>query len=204
MPRVLWRTSRLVVRTASADLRASSPAKLRAIAPGSSTTFETSPKCAASTAGTLRPLSKISMARGRPIRSTRKWLLPPSSTMPRSTNGKRRNAAGAAKTTSHCSSMVAPMPMAAPCTTAIIGTSSSYSAFKNRNTGPLSGCGHEFSKSARSLPAQKLLPEPVSSTARLSGSACTSRNAASSSPYNSAFSALCLSGRLKSSTRIPG
>src|SRR5260370_24410170 len=110
----------------------------------------------------------------------------------------------AGRTMSQARAMLAPAPAATPLTAHTTGfskrrrrrTSGLYQVSSALPPSTLPPAAMTAARSARSCPAQKPRPAPVSSTARIVASPSTASNAAASARCSSVVKALSLSGRL--------
>ena len=86
-----------------------------------STTRVTSPAVLASSAVSLRPVNIKSFASRLPSTRASRWVAP---TVPHSASGVEKVASGVAMMKSHAAAISLPEPIAAPCTTAMVGIGS--------------------------------------------------------------------------------
>ena len=108
---------------------------------------------------------------------------------------------GSATTTSQCSSIVVPTPIAFPLTAARSGFGNSKIASKNSLTVESSDVGGNSKKSLMSFPAVKWSPSLVKITALTEKSPAASLRLRARSAYMSRVSAFIFSGRLREMVR---
>ena len=134
----------------------------------SGTTRETRPPSSASAAPNTRPVATHSMAREMPTTRGRNQVEAASGTSPRRVKTNPNRALCAAMRMSIGSVIVTPMPTAGPLTAAITGLR--HRAMASAVTPPGNRGGrlsrNERTPAARSAPAQKARPRPVTTTTR--------------------------------------
>src|SRR6202044_1487606 len=177
------------------------------------TTRLTRPSASACAAGSLSPKNASSFAFCMPIRRGSRYAPPPSITRPRRTNTSTKEASSAATTRAAASARCAPMPAAAPFTTAITGLPQSSTAATSRcapfmilrmlSVARLASPELERAIPVTSAPEQKCLPLAAITTTRIAWSASASSTSSMRRSRSTGRSALAASGRFSLIRRMP-
>ena len=172
------------------------------------------PHCSAWVALMRSPSKVMPSALARPMRNGILQVEPRSGTIPRlGPKVATKKADSAAMVMSHANARPSPPPAAAPLTRAMVGTGQSMrSRMAPLNTSPASSgsswasvlpIGGASAAAARSAPAQKPRPAPVTTTTRMLSSCRTCSSAALMPPMSSSFIAFNDSGRFSVRVAMP-
>ncbi len=191
-----------------AQLATRSAAYARAAATSSSrgNTRSTKPSANASSATTTRLETSRSAARAGPIIRVSSQLAPNSAGSPRRVKEAAILMPAAANRRSHDRAWIRPMPAQAPLTTAMVGLRNerAWVMGRVRHAG-LSAAGpcDTLSRWPISIPGQKLLPAPVTSTTRTAGSSSQASSRSKKARSISSVQAFFRSGRCRVSVAMP-